>query len=58
MQHAFADAAALELAIVPDKEDMQLAVKEKIEAAKERHKFSAKLELDIVATVVEKADGM
>jgi hypothetical protein len=58
MQHAFADAAALELAIIPDKEDMELAVKAKIEAVKERHKIPAQLGLDIVATVLEKADGM
>jgi hypothetical protein len=58
IQRAFADAAALELAIVPDKEDMELAVKEKIKFAKERHKISARLELDILATVLENADGM
>jgi hypothetical protein len=58
MQRAFADAAALELPIIPDKEDMELAVKEKIEAAKKRHKIPVQLELDIVAKVLEKADGM
>jgi len=58
MQHAFADEAPLQLAIVPVKEDMKLAIKEKIEAAKKRHKISTQLELDIVATVLEKADGM
>jgi len=58
MQHAFADEAPLQLAIVPVKEDMRLAIKEKIEAAKKKHKISAQLELDIVATVLEKAEGM
>ena len=58
MQHAFADEAPLQLAIVPEKEDMKLAINEKIEAAKKKHKISAQLELDIVATVLGKADGM
>jgi len=58
MQRAFADAAALELAIIPDAEDMELAVKEKIDVAKKRHRIPAQLELDIVAKVLEKADGM
>jgi hypothetical protein len=58
MQHAFTDEAALELAIVPDEEDMELAVKEKIEAAKKKRKISPQLEWDIVATVLGKADGM
>jgi len=58
MQLAFTDEAPLQLAIVPDKEDMKLAIKGKIEAAKKKNKISAQLELDIVATVLGKAYGM
>ena len=55
---AFADAA--KLAIVPDEEDMKLAIREKIEAevAKKRHKISPQLKADIISTVLKKADRM
>jgi len=58
MQRAFADAAALELAVIPDNGDIELAVKEKLEAAKKSQRIPAQLELDIVTKVLEKADGM